>query len=149
MAMPSESPVETKGTPADKQPHAAKREPSRPSGVTEIEQLIFTLRPASGEVLKIEKVDAAGKRSELPKDETVTLAGKQNLDEIDAALDEAFEAGIFSVLDPGGDDEAPEENAEDIELRRILLKLIIGREVRRRLQRRVAQRLILSRTLSH
>ena len=82
-------------------------------------------------------------------DETVELAGKQNLDEIEAALDEAFEAGIFSVLDPGGDGEATEESQEEMDLRRVLLKLVIGREVRRRLQRRLVQRLILSRTTSH
>jgi hypothetical protein len=74
---------------------------------------------------------------------------KQNLDEVEAALDEAFEAGICSVLDPGSEDETPEETAEEMELRRTLLKLIIGREVRRRLQRRIVQRLILSRTLTH
>ncbi len=77
------------------------------------------------------------------------LAGKQNHDEIEAALDEAFEAGIFSVLDPEGEDEAPEQSTEEMDLRRVLLKFIIGREVRRRLQQRIAQRLVLARALSH
>lgn len=149
MAAPSENPVEMKGAPREKEPQAAKREPTRPAAGEETEQLVFTLRPATGEVVRIEKVDSAGKRREIPKEETVELAGKQNLDEIEAALDEAFEAGIFSLLDPGSDDEPPDETGEDVELRRILLRLVIGREVRRRLQRRIAQRLILSRTAAH
>ena len=35
----------------------------------ETEQLVFTLRTATGEVLKVEKVDPTGKRSEVPLDE--------------------------------------------------------------------------------
>lgn len=154
MAAPGESPVEPKGAPRDREPHASKRDFPRAAAGEETEQLVFTVRSATGEVMKIEKIDPAGKRSAIGKDETLALAGKQDLGEIEAALDEAFEAGIFSVLDPGGDGEeteetAPEESAEEADLRRVLLKLVIGREVRRRLQRRLVQRLILSRTTSH
>ncbi|HTJ89616.1 MAG TPA: hypothetical protein VL356_05515 [Acidocella sp.] len=139
----------TKGAPAEREPQAAAREGTRSAGDEETEQLIFTLRAATGEIIRVEKTDAAGKRGELAKEDAVALVDKQNLDEVEAALDEAFEAGICSVLDPGSEEEAPEETAEEMELRRTLLKLIIGREVRRRLQRRIVQRLILSRTLAH
>ncbi len=152
MAIPSEGPVEAKGTPREKEAQAPRRESPRAGGPEDTEQLIFTLRPATGEVVRIEKVDTAGKRAEVAKEETIALADKRNLEEIDAALDEAFEAGIFSMLDPGGDGEAAGEggeSAEELELRGVLLKLIIGREVRQRLQRRMRQRLVLSRTLSH
>jgi hypothetical protein len=149
MATLSESPGEPKGAPREREPLAQKREATRGAGDEGTEQLIFTLRPTTGEVVRIEKVDSAGRRSDIPKDETVALAGKQGLGEIEAALDEAFEAGIFSVLDPGGNGEEAEETPEEMDLRRVLLKLVIGREVRRRLQRRLVQRLILSRTTSH
>jgi hypothetical protein len=139
----------TEGRPAEREPQAAKRAGTRSAGDEETEQLIFTLRAATGEIIRVEKADAAGKRGELPKDEAVELVGKQNLDEVEAALDEAFEAGICSVLDPESEHETSEETAEETELRRTLLKLIIGREIRRRLQRRIVQRLILSRTLTH
>ena len=149
MSTSSESAVEAKAASREREPQTTRREPPRTGGAEETEQLIFTLRKTTGEVVRIEKVDAAGKRVEVQKDEAALLAGKQNLDEIESALDEAFEAGIFSVLDPGGKQEAAEENAEETDLRRLMLKLIIGREVRHRLQSRIAQRLVLSQTLSH
>ena len=149
MSAPSESTVESRPMPREQGPQAARREPGRAAAVEETEQLIFTLRKTSGEVVRIEKVDSGGKRSEIQKDEAAMLAGKQNLDEVESALDEAFEAGIFSVLDPGGQQEAAEETDEEIDLRRLMLKLIIGREVRQRLQGRIAQRLILSQALGH
>jgi hypothetical protein len=138
-----------KGAPHEKEHHTAKRERSRHAAHEDIQQLIFTLDVATGGVVKIEKVDSAGKRHEMPREETIALAGKDNLHEIEAALDEAFEAGISSVLEPAEDDDADEESEEEMELRRVLLTGIIGRDVRRRLQRRLVQRLILSRTLRH
>jgi hypothetical protein len=135
-----------KGAPQETEQGDAKTAPPRAAGSTETEQLIFTLRAGTGEVLKIEKIDAAGKRSDVPKDKTAELAGKETMHEIEAALDVALEAGISSMLDPGNDDDEPEEreSAEEMELRKLLLGLIISRAVRRRLRRRIVQRLILA-----
>jgi hypothetical protein len=135
-----------KGAPQETEQGGANIAPPCAPGATETEQLIFTLRAASGEVVRIEKIDAAGKRSDVPKDKTAELAGKETMHEIEAALDVAFEAGISSMLDPGNDDDQPEESesAEEMEIRKLLLGLIIGRAVRRRLRRRIAQRLILA-----
>lgn len=69
--------------------------------------------------------------------------------EIEVALDEAFEAGITSVLEPESDDDANGILPEEIELRHALLKGIIGSSIRRRLQRRLVQRLLLSKALAH
>jgi len=138
-----------KGAPHEKEHHSAKKERPRHAAHEDIQQLIFTLDVATGGVVKIEKIDSHGKRHEMPREETIALAGKDNLHEIEAALDEAFEAGISSVLEPAGDDESGDDSEEEMELRRILLTGIIGRDVRRRLQRRLIQRLILSRTLRH
>jgi hypothetical protein len=92
-----------------------------------------------------EKVDPDGKHQKLAKEEVLSLVGKDDFREIETALDEAFEAGILSVLDPGGDPEieakAGDESDEEMELRRALLAGIVGRGVRRRLQRRLVQRL--------
>jgi hypothetical protein len=138
-----------KGATHEGEHHSAKRERTRPASGDETRQLIFTLNAATGAIIRIEKVDPAGRRSDVPREETVALAGKDNLHEIEAALDEAFEAGISSVLQPTGDDESSEETEEEKELRRILLTRLIGPKVRRRLQHRLVQRLILSRTLEH
>ena len=133
--------------------HSGKRERTRHASShasgDETKQLIFTLNAATGAIIKIEIVDPAGKRKDIPREETVALAGKDNLHEIEAALDEAFEAGISSVFEPTDDDEPSDETEEEKELRRILLMHLIGRNVRRRLQHRLVQRLILSRTLKH
>ena len=129
--------------------HGAKRERTRHAAGDETKQLIFTLNAASGAIIKIELVDTAGKRKDIAREETVALAGKDNLHEIEAALDEAFEAGISSVFEPTDDDEPSDETEEEKELRRVLLMHLIGRNVRRRLQHRLVQRLILSRTLKH
>lgn len=142
-----------KGASNEGAPRRASREKTRPAAGNETKQLIFTLNAETGAVITIEMVDPEGKRHEVPKEEVVALAGKGNLHEIETALDEAFEAGISSVLEPTGDDispeEAEEETEEDRELRRVLLTRLIRRDVRRRLQRRFVQRLMLSQTLKH
>ena len=129
--------------------HSAKRERTRHASGDETKQLIFTLNAATGAIITIEIVDTDGKRKEIPREETVALAGKDNLHEIEAALDEAFEAGISSVFEPTDDEEPSDETEEEKELRRVLLMHLIGRNVRRRLQHRLVPRLILSRTLKH
>jgi hypothetical protein len=139
----------SKGTPHQKGQHSAKRERTRADTGSETKQLIFTLNAATGAVIRIEMADSHGKRYEVPRDETIALAGKDSLHEIEAALDDAFEAGINSLLEPTGGDEPGEDSEEEKELRRVLLMQIIGRDVRRRLQRRLVQRFILSRTLAH
>jgi hypothetical protein len=139
----------TSGAPPEREQHGPKRGGKRHVAGGETVQLIFTLQAATGAVISIEKVDPDGKRHEVKPDETVALAGKGNLKEIEAALDDAFEAGISSVLEPTGEDEPQDETEEDAELRRALLARIISQNVRRRLQRRLAQRLALSQTLAH
>jgi len=146
MAMNREEPE--KSSAHEREHHGSKREKTRPAAGEEIQQLIFTIKVATGAVIKIEKIDPSGKRREVPEKETVALVGKDNVHEIEAALDEAFEAGISSVLEPNSDEEPMEESAEETELRRVLLSHLIGRGIRRRLQRRLVDRLALSRTLA-
>jgi hypothetical protein len=106
------------------------------------------MRAPTGEVVKVEKIDVGGNRHELTKEERTGLAGKNEVSEIEDALDEAFEAGICSLLDPRSEVEESSETGDEAALRRELLTLIIGAGVRRRLQRRIVQRLILSRAAS-
>src|SRR5207247_3174632 len=76
----------------------------------EIEQLVVTFNAAMGEIAKVEKVDKAGKRQELTEEECAKLAGQDEVEEIEAALEEAFEAGVGVVL---GDEDA--EDYDDVE----------------------------------
>jgi hypothetical protein len=112
------------------------------------EQIVFTMRASTGEVVKVEKIDVGGNRRELSKEEIAGFVGKNEVSEIEDALDEAFEAGICSLLDPRSEAKESPETKDEVALRRELLTLIIGAGVRRRLQRRIVQRLILSRAAS-
>jgi hypothetical protein len=147
MATAGEDPSVPKGGLHGREQPAPKHEPGRPAESTEIEQIIFTMRTPAGEVIKLEKIDVGGNRRELSKEEIANLVGKNEVSEIEDALDEAFEAGIRSLLDPIEDDESP-ETGDEVALRRELLTLIVGAGVRRRLQRRIAERLLLSRAAS-
>jgi len=142
MATPPEVP---KGGPREKEQPAPKHDPARHAAGEGIEQIIFTMRSATGEVVKVEKVDAGGNHHEVSKEEIAGLVSKNEMSEIEDALDEAFEAGICSLLDPRNEVEERPETEDELALRRELLTLVIGADVRRRLQRRIIQRVVLSR----
>ena len=89
-----------KGGPREKEQLAPKHEQVRPAPGEGTEQIIFTMRAPTGEVLKVEKIDVGGNRRDLSKEEVAGLVGKSEESEIEDALDEAFEAGISSLLDP-------------------------------------------------
>jgi hypothetical protein len=110
----------------------------------ETEQLVVTINPAMGGIVKVEKIDKAGKHEELTEEECGRLLGEDEVEEIQAALDEAFDAAIVSVI--GDEDQADGEYEDDEEkaIRRFLISdLLIPRAVRRR----ILHRLLLSRML--
>ena len=145
MATPPEDISVAKGSPREKDQPAPKHEPARHVAGDGTEQIVFTMRAPSGEVVKVEKVDAGGNRHELSREDISGLVGKNEVNEIEDALDEAFEAGICCLLDPRSEVEERPETGDEVALRRELLTLIVGAGARRRLQRRIVQRLILSR----
>ena len=92
----------------------------------------------------MEKIDKAGKHEELSEEECGKLVGEDEVEEIQAALDEAFEAAVVSVI--GGEDEAEgdyEDNGDKAIRRFLISDLLIPRAVRRR----ILHRLLLSRML--
>ena len=110
----------------------------------EMKELVVTINPAMGGIVRVEKVDKAGKHEELSEEECGRLVGEDEVEEILAALDEAFEAAVGSVI--GGENQAGEEDEDDEEkaIRRFLTTdLLIPRAVRRR----ILHRLLLSRML--
>jgi hypothetical protein len=124
-------------------PLGGKRPPSRPPSPEETEQLQFvvTLSAPAGEIVKVEKVERPGHRRELSEEEFAQLAGEDEVEELGAALEEAYAAGINDAL--GDDDEDEEDEDEEIALRRFIL----GRAAGRQLLRRGVRRLILHRAL--
>jgi hypothetical protein len=109
----------------------------------EEQQLVVTINPAMARIVRIEKLDNAGKRHELAEEEWARLVGEDEVEEIESALEEAFEAGIAGVLGEEYEEDEAYENDEEKALRRILL----GGLVRRSVRRRILQRLVLSRLL--
>lgn len=114
------------------------------AGASEEEQLVVTIKGPSGRIVRIEKTDKAGKRHELEHEEWAKLIGDDELEEIEDALEETFEAGIAAVLGEEYDDEEGFEDDEEKAIRRLL----IGGLLRRRpLHGRIVHQLVLSRLL--
>jgi len=107
-------------------------------------QLIVTINPALGGIVNVEKIDKAGKHEELSDEECARLVGEDEVDEIQDAIEEAFEAVVMNVI--GEEDQAESENDDEEEkvIRRFLINdLLIPRAV----HRRILHRLLLSRML--
>jgi hypothetical protein len=114
------------------------------AGPEEMQQLLVTINPAMGGIVKVEKIDKAGNHQELSEQECGKLIGEDEVEEIEAALDEAFEAAVVSVIGDGDQAEQEDEDDEEKALRRFLISdLLIPRAVRRR----ILHRLLLSRML--
>ena len=117
----------------------------------EIEQLVMTFNAAMGEIVKLEKVDKAGKRQELTEEECAKLAGQDEVEEIEAALEEAFKAGVAVALndkDDNDEDYAEEDGDEERALRQLLIGGLLGSHpVRRRLLHQLLLRRLLLRRL--
>jgi len=111
----------------------------------ETEQIVLTVGATTGDVVKIEKIDKSGKRDEISDEDCATLAGEDEVDEIEAALEAAFEAGIAGALSEDDEDDFDDEERA---LRRLLIGgLLKRRPVLLRLRRRSLRRLLLRRLL--
>ena len=116
----------------------------KPAPREEMKQLIVTINPGMGGIVKVEKIDKAGKHEELSEEECARLVGEDEVDEIQDAIEEAFEAAVMSAI--GEEDQVERENDDEEEkaIRRFLINdLLIPRAV----HRRVLYRLLLSRML--
>src|SRR5215467_9242405 len=97
-----------------------------------MEQLVVTINPAMGGIVKVEKIDKAGKHEELSEEECGRLIGEDEVEEIQDALDEAFEAAVVSVT---GEDDQAEGEYEDGE-EKAIRRFLSGDRVRPRATRR-------------
>jgi hypothetical protein len=125
------------------------KSPSANQPSSQFESLVFTLRPKTGEILKIEGVDAARNRRELSKTEIAELAKQTAGPSVEALVERAFEAGIACLLDGenGKDDEA--ETEDEAGVRQILLKSLIEGSAAARTIGQDARREAIIRTLIH
>jgi len=118
-----------------------------PASPKETEQLMVTLNAENHEIVKVEKVNKSGDRAELSTEEYAQLAGEDEVEEIEIALEAAFDAGVVSALDEDDEDDEDDEG-------RVLQQLLIAgmlkprrRSIMSRFRRRFIHQLILPRLI--
>jgi len=112
----------------------------------EEEQVLVTIKAPMGRVVKVEKIDKAGKHHEIAHEEWAKLVGGDEIDDIEDALEQAFEAGVAAVLGDRYEDEDVFEDDEEKGIRQALIAGLLHRR-HRPLQGRILQRLVVSRLL--
>jgi hypothetical protein len=100
---------------------------------------MLTLSVATGEIVRVEKVEHGGKRHELSDGEYAELVVDDETGEIEAALEEAYEAGLEDALGENDGDGAAAD--EVLALRRLAVgRLLVRGMLRRGLRRRLLHR---------
>jgi hypothetical protein len=112
------------------------------------ELFAFTIDAKTGQVVKLEGLDASGARHELTEEEKAGLAKIAKNTGLEEVVEQAFEAGIACVL--GGEVGQDAESVEDAELRHMLLAPLIEHSAARHLmQRDVLNRVVLDTLIGH
>jgi hypothetical protein len=110
----------------------------------------ITIDAESAEVVRVEGVDATGARHELSEEEKTSLVKERREERVAEVVQQAFEAGIASVLGTDDDEDTTEDSPEDIEFRRQLLAPLIQRSARGHLMERSSlNRAILGTLIEH
>lgn len=112
---------------------AASRTTEQPASV---DFVTLTVDAATGRIVGVERVDAAGVRHELSEEDRTRLAAREAKATLEHIVEQAFEAGIDCVLRDGGADAEQAESPGDAELSRMLLRSLMESSGVRRLVRR-------------
>lgn len=127
------------------------RAPSTPIETTtpKTEQFIITRNVVTGDIVSVETVDSSG-RAVISDEAARKLVGDDEFEELDGALNEAFDGGVTMLLDDSDDDEGGAD-ADDYKHAALLRALAIATAGRRAMQRlatarrNLIQKLILRR----
>ena len=130
---------------SDKKGSGSKSSAQTSKPVSDLDLLTVTIHAKTGQIVKIEGVDSAGRHHELSDEEKTNLAREKSKATLEDIIEQAFEAGIACVLgDEDGKDDSP-ESAKDADLRRLLLRpLIEDGAAKRLLQRDALSRAVLT-----
>ena len=128
-------------------PPGAASEPAAPRTT---EQFVVTRNVANGDILSIETIDPNGQRAGLSEDALRAIVGQDELAELAAALDDAFDSGMAMLFEDSTDeddftDDGPSERSALI---RALIIALAGRSAMRRLAKsreKLLHKLILRR----
>src|SRR5215212_8787291 len=86
------------------QPKRAKAaEPAVEPRAEQTEQLVVTLNAATHEIIEIETLNKSGQRQQLSEQQRAELTAGEDADQLVAAVQEAYEAGVAAAL--GTEDE--------------------------------------------
>jgi hypothetical protein len=113
-----------------------KRSDERP---VEPKELVLTI--SKGEVIKVETLDDSGRRNEVSEREFAELSGEDEMEDLEAALEEAYAAGIGDLLEETVEAEFADDEDERIR------NAIVREAAARQLLRSGVRRLILRRAL--
>jgi hypothetical protein len=129
---PIDEPASFGPKPSAAEGRSAKAKSGKAAELASSDLVAFTIDPAAGRVVKIERVDSAGERHEFSAAETAALVSGDAKPTLERLVEQAFEAGIDFVL---GDQarEEERESKEDAELSRALLRSLIERSAAKRL----------------
>jgi len=114
----------------------SKSSPTASKPAEKPELLTLTIDAETGQIVRLEGVDSSGARHELSKEQTARLAQQKGEDTLEALIEEAFEAGIASVLGDGAGKFSVSESKEEAELRHLLLRPLIEHSPAKHLMKR-------------
>lgn len=121
---------------SDKKGSGSKSSAQTSKPVSDLDLLTVTIHAKTGQIVKIEGVDSAGRHHELSDEEKTNLAREKSKATLEDIIEQAFEAGIACVLgDEDGKDDSP-ESAKDADVRRLLLRPLIEDGAAERLMQR-------------
>ena len=130
-----------------------KRNSQKESEMNEVSEsasklFAFTIDAKTGQVVKLESLDASGARHEVSDEEKVSLAKIAKNTGLEEVVEQAFEAGIACVL--GGELGYDAESVEDAELRHMLLTPLIEHSAAKHLmQHDVLNRVVFDTLIEH
>src|SRR3954463_4404842 len=114
-------PTKSPGLRAERADQAAATKPARATAVKtdqpvhRLMTVTITLDADSAEVVRIEGVDPTGARHDLSDDEKVSFIKERRDERLAEVVEQAFEAGIASVLGVEDEEENAKESPEDTE----------------------------------
>ena len=83
---------------SDKKGSGSKSSAQTSKPVSDLDLLTVTIHAKTGQIVKIEGVDSAGRHHELSDEEKTNLAREKSKATLEDIIEQAFEAGIACVL---------------------------------------------------
>jgi hypothetical protein len=114
------------------------------------EQITITRDVATGDVLGIETTDSSGRRVAISEESLRAIAGEDEFEELEDALNEAFESGVTMLFDEADDENGIPDTLDRTAILRALAIALAGRRAARRFERtrqNLFRRLLLRRVV--